>query len=104
MYGRGISGKKEFPQDWDAIRIERAVAQTLRTPKWVRDPVNEFSPTVFGAEIDGVQIEVKTYLYQGRYAIERAYPVGGEGVIRNQEDGSIISVKKCMVREWRQDA
>lgn len=103
LYGRGIVGKKEFPQDWDVIRIEKAIAQTLHIPRWVKDPANEFRPTVFVVEIDGMQIEVKVYLYQGRYVIERAYPVGGDGVFKNLKNGDRIPVKRIRAREWKHE-
>ncbi|GGI13086.1 hypothetical protein GCM10007377_04200 [Galliscardovia ingluviei] len=100
LHGQGIVGKREFSESWDATRIKRSIAQVMERPLWVRKAAHEFRPTTFGAEIDGVQIEVKAFLYQGRYVIERAYPVGGEGVIMNMKNGDKIEVKKSRAKVW----
>lgn len=97
--GRGLLANENFPKAGMQY-VLKAIAQTLHTPQWVKDPANEFGPTIFGAEIDGVQIEVKAFLYQGRYVIERAYPVGGEGVIMNMENGDKIEIKKSRAKVW----
>lgn len=100
LHGQGIAGKREFPESWDATRIECSIAQVMEHPLWVRKAAQEFRPTIFGAEIDGVQIEVKAYLYQGRYVIERAYPVGGDGVIKNLSNGDRMLTGKSNGHEW----
>lgn len=100
LHGQGIVGKREFSESWDTARIECSIAQVMERPLWARHAAHEFRPTIFGAEIDGVQIAVDAYLYQERYVIERAYPVGGEGVIMNMKNGDKIEIKESRAKVW----
>lgn len=100
LHGQGIVGKKEFPQGWGALQIEQSIAQTVEYPKWVKEPADEFSLTVFGAEIDGVQIEVKAYFYTGMYIPERVVPVGGVGVVRLTSDKRLMEMPKLRSKNW----
>lgn len=101
LYGTGVAGKTEFPQQWDERRIATAINRTIETPDWHIDAPDPRALHRFGKTIDGVQIEVKAYLQDGEYVIDRAYPVGGEGVTRNTENGR-IDVKASRSKKWRQ--
>lgn len=101
LYGTGVAGKTEFPRQWDERRIATAINRTIKTPDWHIDAPDSRALHRFGKTIDGVQIEVKAYLQDGEYVIDRAYPVGGEGVTRNTENGR-IDVKASRSKKWRQ--
>ena len=34
LYGTGVAGKTEFPQQWDERRIATAINRTIKTPDW----------------------------------------------------------------------
>ena len=101
LYGTGVAGKTEFPRQLDERRIATAINRTIETPDWHIDAPDSRALHRFGKTIDGVQIEVKAYLQDGEYVIDRAYPVGGEGVTRNTENGR-IDVKASRSKKWRQ--
>lgn len=100
MYGSGVPGKTEFPRGWDGARIIRAVQQVMREPDWEAIPPDSRALHRFGRLIDGVQIEVGAYLKEQKYAINRAYPQGGEGVFRNTKDGR-IKMPLSKGKNWR---
>lgn len=96
-----VVGKTHFPKDWDYEMVERAVGKLMEHPDWVRESQNVFQPSVFGAEIDGIQIEVNAYLYLGRYVPERVVPVGGDDVVKLMEDGTLLRVGRARSRNWK---
>lgn len=95
-----VIGKTHFPSDWDYNRVERAVGKLMEHPDWVVESDNLFNPTLFGAEIDGVQIEVKAYFYTGMYIPERVVPVGGVGVVRLTSDKRLMEMPKLRSKNW----
>lgn len=90
QYGSGIGGKTEFPKDWDGQRIIAEIGRVLADPDWTLEGANDRSLWRFGKTVDGVQIEVRAYRRDGRFFIDHAYPVGGEGVTRVTMNGRIV--------------
>lgn len=72
----------------------------MTEPDWTIPAPSERALHRFGKTLDGIQIEVKAYKHDGKYVIDQAYPVGGEGVTRNTADGK-IDVKPSRTRQWR---
>lgn len=89
LYGSGVAGKTEFPESWDEERIVRSIGDVMTSPDWVRQAKTDRGTWYFGKEVGGVQIQVAAYKRDGRYYVDRAYPAGGAGVIRNSENGKI---------------
>ena len=90
QYGSGISGKTEFPKDWDGQRIITEIGRVLAHPDWTLEGANDRSLWRFGKTVDGVQIEVRAYRRGGRFFVDHAYPAGGEGVTRVTRNGRIV--------------
>lgn len=90
QYGSGIGGKTEFPKDWDGQRIIAEIGRVMADSDWTLKGANDRSLWRFGKNVDGVQIEVRAYRRDGRFFIDHAYPVGGEGVTRVTRNGRIV--------------
>lgn len=89
LSGYGVAGKTEFPESWTPRTISEAIGQVLANPDWhvtAKDPRGLHG---FGAIVDGVQVEVQAFLRDGLYEVDRAFPAGGAGVVRNTENGRI---------------
>lgn len=100
LHGAGVPGKTEFPRGWDGARIIRAIRQVMTDPDWTIPAPSERALHQFGRTVDGVQIEVKAYKTDGKYTIDRAMPIGGEGVTRNTPDGR-VEVKSNRSKQWK---
>ena len=100
LSGYGVAGKTEFPESWTPRTISEAIGQVLANPDWHIEAAEERALDRFGAIIDGVQVEVRAYKKGGRYEVDRAFPVGGAGVVRNTENGR-IEVALSHRREWK---
>lgn len=80
-----------------------AVAETMCVPGYVTQPNGNRQLLRFSKTIDGVQVRVNAYKDNGRYVIDTAYPIGGDGVVRNTENGR-IPVKPSRSKEWREES
>jgi hypothetical protein len=79
--GQNFPGKTEFPANWTDDQIIDAVSQTLRNSYFVEDkPVHT---TRYGV-VNGVRIGVRLNI---RGMIVTAFPLDGEGVMRNDSTG-----------------
>lgn len=103
LHGTAIKGKTEFPKGWDAKRVMNAVAETMRDPGYVTQPKGNRQLLRLSKTIDGVQVRVNAYKDNGRYVIDTAYPIGGDGVVRNTENGR-IPVEPSRAKEWREES
>lgn len=101
LSGTGTIGKTEFPENWDENRVIESIRQVMENPDWVHSGKTGRDMCLFGAVIDGVQVEVGAYRVDGwKYVIDRAYPRGGKGVFRNTKDGR-IEIPTSKGRNWR---
>lgn len=78
--GVGRPGKTEFPPDWDDDRIIAAVRATVEEHHWT---LRAGDATLRRLEVDGVIVEVASYPKNGEEIMRHAYPVNGNGVVKN---------------------
>lgn len=104
LHGTGRLNKTEFPEGWDEKKVMDAAAEVIRAPQWWNPAKAPNGLSYYVAVIDGVQVEVAAYQYEGKLVIDQIYPKGGRGVIRNVVDGTIevktIDLSKRYQR-WR---
>lgn len=99
LYGTGVIGKTEFPEDWSEEDVLRAISQVMADPDWTVPAKNEHALHWLGKTINDVQVEVKAYMVDGKYVINQAYPVGGNDVTRNTLDGK-VEAKPSKAKRW----
>lgn len=80
-YGLGREGKTEFPEHWDIDVLRQSIRLTLDKPQAIRVKNPYISCDRVVAQ---VLIRVRLFRSQETVKVLAAYPICGEGVVRNQ--------------------
>jgi hypothetical protein len=80
-YGLGREGKTEFPEHWDIDVLRQSIRLTLDKPQAIRVKNPYISCDRVVAQF---LIRVRLFLPQETVKVLAAYPICGEGVVRNQ--------------------
>jgi hypothetical protein len=80
-YGLGREGKTEFPEHWDIDVLRQSIRLTLDKPQAIRVKNPYISCDRVVAQI---LIRVRLFRPQETVKVLAAYPICGEGVVRNQ--------------------
>jgi hypothetical protein len=80
-YGLGREGKTEFPEHWDIDVLRQSIRLTLDKPQAIRVKNPYISCDRVVAQ---VLIRVRLFRPQETVKVLAAYPLCGEGVVRNQ--------------------
>lgn len=79
--------KTEFPQNWSFLDMENAIKKTLALPQYVRVTS---SSIICDREICRVIVRVILWKRSSGLKLHAAYPVCGDGVVRNEPQGSVL--------------
>jgi hypothetical protein len=80
-YGLSREGKTEFPEHWDIDVLRQSIRLTLDKPQAIRVKNPYISCDRVVAQ---VLIRVRLFRSQETVKVLAAYPICGEGVVRNQ--------------------
>ncbi|MDV6274083.1 EndoU domain-containing protein [Rhodococcus erythropolis] len=99
LFGVGRAKKTEFPERWSAERIEQAVDEVLAQPDRIESQAGTY---LFHREIDRVNVRVVVKSRGAKARIVSAYPINGDGVMKNRERGgkSRLPLRAVPLQKW----
>ncbi|AXE53960.1 EndoU domain-containing protein [Aurantimicrobium sp. MWH-Uga1] len=85
-FGLGRVRKTEFPEEWTQEDVQRALAETLKSPQVIS---GRKAPYFCDREVNGVVVRVVLKEGISGLQMHAAYPLCGQGVYRNDPGGKV---------------
>lgn len=87
--GLGTPGKTEYPADWDDQTVREVITAAIASEGVPRLLVPTAAGVLMRALLRGIILELAITAYGVTWEITSAYPICGDNVVRNTDDGLV---------------